>query len=46
MPEGAYQIEVAVVEPVTYKPAVKIAIEGMNKDGWYPMGEISVKNNN
>ena len=46
MPEGAYQIEVAVVEPLTYKPAVKIAIEGMNKDGWYPMGEISVKNNN
>ncbi len=43
MPEGAYQIEVAVVEPLTYKPAVKIAIEGMNKERLVPHGRDNCK---
>jgi hypothetical protein len=46
MPAGTYQLEIAIVSPVSYEPRVKLAIAGVNEDGWYPMGEILVKNNN
>jgi len=46
MPPGTYQLEIAIVSPVSYEPRVKLAIAGVNKDGWYPMGEILVQNNN
>jgi hypothetical protein len=46
MPIGTYQIEIAIVSPVSYEPRVKLAIAGVNEDGWYPMGEIVVKDNN
>ena len=42
MPTGTYRIEVGLVSPVTLKPKVKLAINGVNKEGWYPMGEIKV----
>ena len=42
MPLGKYQVEVAIVSPVSYEPRVKLAIEGITADGWYPMGEIEV----
>ena len=29
--------------PVSYESRVKLAIEGVTADGWYPMGEIEVK---
>ena len=43
MPFGKYQLEIAIVSPVSYEPRVKLAIEGITVDGWYPMGEIEVK---
>ncbi len=43
MPVGTYQIEIAIVSPVSFEPRVKIAIDGINTDGWYPMGEIIVR---
>ncbi|MEA1996626.1 MAG: DUF4832 domain-containing protein [Gemmatimonadota bacterium] len=43
MPEGEYDISVAVVDPRTRKPKVKLAIEGMAGDGWYSMGKITVR---
>ena len=43
MPLGKYQLEIAIVSPVSYEPRVKLAIEGITDDGWYPMGEIEVK---
>lgn len=46
MPAGTYQLELAIVSPVTYETRVKLAIAGVNEDGWYPMGEITVQNNN
>jgi hypothetical protein len=46
MPAGTYQLEIAIVSPVSYEPRVKLAIAGVNEDGWYPMGEILVQNNN
>jgi hypothetical protein len=42
--EGDYEVEIAIVDPVAHVPRVKLAIEGVNKDGWYPMGKIKVKN--
>jgi hypothetical protein len=41
MPEGEYQLEIAIIDPVTFKPRVKLANEGMNKDGWYTMGKVT-----
>ena len=43
MPEGDYDIEIAILDPRTRKPKVKLAIEGITPDGWYRIGEISVK---
>jgi hypothetical protein len=45
MPVGIYDLEIAIVAPVSLKPTVKLAIEGLNKEGWYPMGKIEVKDN-
>ncbi len=42
MPPGDYQIEVAIVDPVSFRPRIKLAIEGVNDEGWYPMGKIRV----
>ena len=43
MPEGKYSLELAIVSHNTHEPKVKLAISGINEDGWYPMGEILVK---
>lgn len=44
MPAGTYQLEIAIVSPDTQEPQVKLAIEGVNEEGWYPMGKIEVRN--
>ena len=43
MPLGKYQVEIAIVSPVSYEPRVKLAIEGITTDGWYSIGEVEVK---
>jgi hypothetical protein len=43
IPEGNYELELAIVSPDTFEPEVKLAISGINNEGWYPMGKISVK---
>lgn len=43
MPVGKYQLQIAIVSPVNLEPMVKLAIDGINKEGWYPMGEIQVR---
>lgn len=43
MPEGNYELELAIVSPDTFEPVVKLAISGINDEGWYPMGKIAVK---
>jgi hypothetical protein len=43
MPEGTYELEISIVSPHTFKPAVKLAISGINEQGWYPMGSILVQ---
>jgi Domain of unknown function (DUF4832)/Beta-galactosidase len=43
IPVGKYQLEVAVVSPVSFEPRIKLAISGATGDGWYPMGNILVQ---
>ena len=43
MPLGTYHLEVAIVAPATLEPRVRLAIEGRADDGWYPMGEIEIR---
>jgi hypothetical protein len=43
MPEGDYDLEIAIVEPRSRKPHVRLAIEGRQPDGWYRMGSVTVR---
>jgi len=40
---GKYPVRVAILDPRTGQPAVKLAIDGREPDGWYRVGEIEVK---
>jgi hypothetical protein len=33
---------VAILDPRTNEPAVRLAIEGLQPDGWYDLGEITL----
>src|ERR1700731_1421108 len=37
---GTYDVRVAMLDPVTRKPAVRFAIAGRDSDGWYSQGQI------
>lgn len=39
---GEYELSVAVVDPVTGAPAIRLAIAGRREDGWYPVSRIVV----
>ncbi|RYY30774.1 MAG: DUF4832 domain-containing protein, partial [Chitinophagaceae bacterium] len=39
---GEYELQLGVVTPGTGKPIIKLAIAGVTKEGWYPMGSIRV----
>lgn len=40
LPAGDLRISVAVVEPSTFEPVVRLAIEGREADGWYPVSRV------
>jgi Domain of unknown function (DUF4832)/Beta-galactosidase len=42
LPDGDYTLEIALIDPATREPAIKLAIAGIETDGWYPMGTIKV----
>jgi hypothetical protein len=42
LPEGIYDFRVAMLDPRTGKPAVRLAIAGRDRDGWYSLGSIYV----
>ncbi len=42
LPEGVYDVRVAMLGPRTGKPAVRFAIAGRDVDGWYSEGQIQV----
>ncbi|MEO6828380.1 MAG: hypothetical protein ABI164_01120, partial [Acidobacteriaceae bacterium] len=42
LPDGDYSVSVAIVDPATREPKIKLAIDEIGSDGWYPMGRIGI----
>jgi hypothetical protein len=42
MPAGEYKLDIGILDPQTHKPKVKLAIAGIEPDGWYSLGKIAV----
>jgi hypothetical protein len=42
LPDGDYDLSIAMVDRDTREPRVKLAIAGMEKDGWYALGKIKI----
>jgi len=40
---GPYRLRIALLEPRTGNPAVRLAMEGRQPDGWYDLGAIEVQ---
>lgn len=40
---GAYHLAIGIVDAVTGAPAVRLAIEGRDEQGWYPMSGLVVR---
>jgi len=40
---GTYRLRVALLDPRTGEPAIKLAIEGLQADGWYDLAPIEVR---
>jgi hypothetical protein len=43
VPPGRYALSVAVVDPESTEPAVRLAIEGRDEGGWYRLSRIEVR---
>jgi hypothetical protein len=43
MPPGDYRLRLALLDPITNQPAVRLAIAGRLPNGWYDLGAISVQ---
>jgi hypothetical protein len=41
-PEGQCDLHIAIVDKQNHQPAVRIAIEGRENDGWYYLGKLKV----
>ena len=39
---GDYKLAVALLDPVTLAPGVRLGIEGRQDDGWYGLGQIRI----
>jgi hypothetical protein len=42
MPAGEYDLGIALLDPQTREPKIKLAIAGMEPDGWHSLGKINV----
>ena len=42
IPPGEYHLAIGIVGEQTAEPVVKLAIEGRDKDGWYPLGTLTI----
>ena len=40
---GTYRVRIALLDPRTEQPAIKLAIGGRQPDGWYDVGEITIE---
>jgi hypothetical protein len=43
LPARTYDLAVAIVEPSTGVPAVRLAIAGRTDSGWYPLSQVEVR---
>ncbi len=43
VPKGEYGLELAVADPQTREPVVRLAIEGRAETGWYPLSRVTVR---
>ena len=44
LPDGHYRIDTAILDVHTDRPAIRLAMEGRQPDGWYALGSIRVLN--
>ena len=44
MPQGEYNLQIGILDPLSNKPKVKLAISGREPDGWYHLGKIMIRN--
>ncbi len=42
LPAGNYRVAVGILDPRQEKPAIQLAIEGRDAEGWYPVGQVEV----
>jgi len=42
MPAGEYTLQIGIIDPQSHEPKVKLAIEGMDQDGWYTIGNMKI----
>ncbi len=40
---GNYELAIALVDPDTNKPAIRLAIAGRTEDGWYPLSQLEIE---
>jgi hypothetical protein len=40
---GSHELSVALLDPRTGKPAIRLAMEGRQPDGWYKLGAVTVE---
>ena len=40
---GSYHVRIALVDPDTGAPAIRLAIAGRQSDGWYDLGTLDVQ---
>jgi hypothetical protein len=40
---GVYRLRVALLDPRTAQPAIRLAMEGRQPDGWYDLGELAIE---
>jgi len=42
LPAGDYEVSVALLDPITLQPGIRLAIMGRGTDGWYSLGMVHV----
>jgi hypothetical protein len=43
LPQGSYRLRLALLDPRTGQPAIKLAIAGLEPDGWYDLASLEVR---
>ena len=40
---GYYNVQIGIVDPLSGKPKIQLAIEGKDAEGWYELGKIKIE---